>query len=144
MKKQINKQTIINFTIILAFAVIFIVLLAQYISIAQLNSRKAKLDAELKSTTGQYKKLNDEYQNISDNYDDYVESYVRDNYDYVEDGDVLINKDWTLNKTIIKKWKICVFHFFNNKIKRKNYCFFIKHWKFIKQMFYNYSKFENF
>ena len=92
MKKQIDKQTIIKMIIYVAFAILILVLLAQYISMAQLNSKKAKLDAELNSTTSQYEKLNDEYNDINENYDDYVEDYVRDNYDYVEDGDVLFNK----------------------------------------------------
>ena len=92
MKKQIDKQTIIKMIIYVAFAILILVLLAQYISMAQLNNKKAKLDAELNSTTSQYEKLNDEYNDINENYDDYVEDYVRDNYDYVEDGDVLFNK----------------------------------------------------
>lgn len=91
-KINFNKQNIIKIAIGIVFAVFFVILFAQYITMAQLSAKQSKLDAELEDTTSQYEKLNAECTEIEENYDDYVEGYVRDNYDFVEEGDVLINK----------------------------------------------------
>ena len=92
MEKSKTISIIIKTSIGILFGVFFVILLSQYISIAQLNSKNEKLKKELALTSEQYQTLNNEYQNISSNYEDYVEDYVRDNYDYVHDDEILINK----------------------------------------------------
>lgn len=92
MEKSKAISIMIKTAIGILFAVFFVVLLSQYITIAQLNSKNDKLNTELNSTTQQYQELDKQYQDISSNYEDYVEDYVRDNYDYVHDDEILINK----------------------------------------------------
>lgn len=82
-------SNIIKLTIGIIFAIFFVVLFSQYISMAQLNAKKDKLDAELATTTKQHETLSNEYDNISQNYEDYVEEYVRDNYDYGYEGETI-------------------------------------------------------
>jgi len=92
MEKSKAISIMIKTTIGVLFAVFFVILLSQYITIAQLNSKNGQLNAELSSATQRYNELDKEYKDISSNYEDYVENYVRDNYDYGHDDDVLINK----------------------------------------------------
>lgn len=92
MEKSKTISIIIKTSIGILFGVFFVILLSQYISIAQLNSKNEKLKKELALTSEQYQTLDNEYQNISSHYEDYVEDYVRDNYDYVYDDEILINK----------------------------------------------------
>ena len=68
------------------------ILLSQYITMAQLDKKQSSLDAELLASTKQQEDLNNQYNDINDNYDDFVENYVRDNYDYTNGDDILINK----------------------------------------------------
>ena len=83
--------TIIKTSIAILFAVFFIVLLAQYISIAQLNAKNERLDSELQTANQQYDELTNQYNDIANNYDDYVEDYVRENYDYGYEGEIKFN-----------------------------------------------------
>ena len=92
MEKSKAISIIIKTTISILFAVFFVILLSQYITIAQLNNKNDRLNAELSSATNQYNELDKTYNDISSNYEDYVEDYVRDNYDYGHDDDILINK----------------------------------------------------
>jgi len=87
MDKTKTISTIIKTSIGIIFAIFFVVLISQYISMAQLNAKKDRLDLELSAITQQYENLSNEYDNISENFEDYVEDYVRDNYDYGYDGE---------------------------------------------------------
>ena len=60
---------------------------------AQLNKKRYELNSELNATKKQYEDLSNTNDDISNNYEDYVTEYARDNFDYVEDGEILINKD---------------------------------------------------
>ena len=108
MEKQKLISNIIKVSIAILFAIIFIVLFSQYITMAQLKNKNSKLDAELANTKQQYDDLSQQYDDISNNYEDYVTDYVRDNYDYVEDGEILINKDWYILK--LKQTLVCFFY----------------------------------
>lgn len=93
MEKQKFISNLIKVSIVVLFAVVLILLLSQYITIAQLKNKRAKLDTELAETKQQYDDLSQENDDISNNYEDYVTDYARDNFDYVADGEILINKD---------------------------------------------------
>ena len=93
MEKQKYISNLIKVSIVVLFAVLIILLFGQYITMAQLKSKNAKLDSELATTKQQYDELSKEYDDISSNYEDYVTDYARDNFDYVADGEILINKD---------------------------------------------------
>lgn len=93
MEKQKYISNLIRVSIVVLMAIVLLVLLSQYITMAQLQNKSAKLDAELAATKQQYDDRKNEYDDISNNYEDYVTDYTRDNYDYVEDGEILINKD---------------------------------------------------
>ena len=93
MDKSKAMSIIIKTSICILFAVFFVVLLSQYITIAQLNKKNQSLNSELSAVTQQQQELTDRYNEINDNYDDYVEDYMRDNYDYVKEDQVLINKN---------------------------------------------------
>ncbi len=93
MDKSKAISIIIKTTICILFAVIFVVLLSQYITIAQLNKKNESLNTELSTITKQQEELTKQYNDINNNYEDYVEDYMRDKYDYVKDDQVLINKD---------------------------------------------------
>ena len=92
MEKQQLVSKIIKISISILFVVFFVILLGQYITMAQLNAKQSKLDGELNSKTEQYQTLNNEYEQISQNYEDYVTDYARDNFDYVAEDEILINK----------------------------------------------------
>ena len=83
--------TIIKTSIAILFAIFFVILLAQYISIAQLNAKNERLDSELQTANQQYEDLSNEYNSIASNYDDYVEDYVRENYGYGYEGEIVFN-----------------------------------------------------
>ena len=93
MEKQKYISNLIKVSIVVLFAVLIILLLGQYITMAQLKNKSARLDAELASTKQQYDDLSQQHDDISNNYEDYVTGYARDNFDYVDDGEILINKD---------------------------------------------------
>ena len=93
MEKQKLISTLIKVSIAVIFAILFIVLLSQYITMAQLNKKRYELNSELNATKKQYEDLSNTNDDISNNYEDYVTEYARDNFDYVEDGEILINKD---------------------------------------------------
>ena len=93
---HLSQKTIsllIKASIGIILAVLFVVLLAQYITMAQLGAKQESLDRELETATAQYQELEAEYNNINDNYDEYVEFVTRNNDDYGFDDDVLINKN---------------------------------------------------
>lgn len=92
MEKQELYTKIIKICIGAIFAIFFVVLLSQYISIAQLKAKQANLNNEYATQSQKYSDLTNEYNDISNNYDDYATDYARDNYDYVADGEILINK----------------------------------------------------
>ncbi len=93
MEKQQFVSKVIKISVIIIFVIFFIILFGQYITIAQLNAKKSKLDDELSAQTEQYQVLEEEYSNISNNYEDYVKKTARDNHDYVEEDEILINKE---------------------------------------------------
>lgn len=93
MEKHKLISNIIKVSVVVLFAIFFIILLSQYITMAQLKNKETKLNAELEGTKQQYDELSKKNDNISSNYEEYVVDYVRDNYDYVKDGEILINKD---------------------------------------------------
>lgn len=92
MEKQQLISKIIKISIGIIFAVFFVILLSQYITMAQLDAKQKNLDNELKTQTEQYDALNEQYRHIADNYEEYVTDYVRDNFDYSNEEDILINK----------------------------------------------------
>ena len=92
MEKEQFVSKVIKISISILFVVFFAILLGQYITMAQLSAKQSKLNDELNSKAEQYQILNDEYENISNNYDEYVTDYSRDNFNYVEDDEILINK----------------------------------------------------
>ena len=92
MDKQQFVSKVIKISISILLAVFFVILLCQYITMAQLDAKQSKLNGELNSKTEQYQTLNDEYERISENYEDYVTNYARDNFDYVAEDEILINK----------------------------------------------------
>ena len=92
MEKQQLVSKVIKISISVLFVVFFAILFGQYITMAQLNSKQSRLADEFAEKQNQYQTLNDEYQSIANNYEDYVTDYSRDNFDYVEDGEILINK----------------------------------------------------
>ncbi len=79
-------------TIGVVIAIMMIVLLSQYITIAKLNKNKNNLNGELQTLTSQKEQLDNEYDKINSNYDEYVSDYVRDKFDYVDKDEILINK----------------------------------------------------
>lgn len=93
MEKQKYISNLIKVSIVVLFAVILILLFSQYITMAQLKNKGAKLDSELATTKQEYDELSQKHDDISNNYEDYVTDYARDNYDYVADGEILINKN---------------------------------------------------
>ena len=92
MDRSKTISNIIKLCIVIGLFVISIVLLAQYIAIAQLNAKQQKLSTELETATQEYTELSSTYESISQNYEEYVEDYMRDNYDYVDEGEVIFNK----------------------------------------------------
>ena len=64
MEKSKVISIMIKTSIGILFAVFFVVLLSQYIVIAQLNNKNDKLKAELATSTQQYEELDKEYQDI--------------------------------------------------------------------------------
>lgn len=92
MERQQLISKIIKISIGIIFAVFFVILLSQYITMAQLSAKQQNLTNELQTQTTEYEKLNEEYESIAENYEDYVTDYTRDNYDYSSEGDILINK----------------------------------------------------
>ena len=84
-------STVIKTSIAILFAIFFIVLLSQYISIAQLNAKNDRLNTELETATQEYESRSNEYNSIAENYEDYVEDYVRENHEYGFEGETLFN-----------------------------------------------------
>ena len=93
MEKQQLVSKIIKISIGIVFAIFFVVLLAQYITMAQISAKQKRLDAQVETQQEEYDKISKEYDDISENYEDYITDYVRDNFDYVADGEILINKN---------------------------------------------------
>ena len=94
MEKTITISTIIKAVIGIIFAIFFVVLLSQYISIAQLNAKNERLSAELASKSQQFDDLNNEKDAISENgeyKDTYIEDYVREHYQYGYEDETLFN-----------------------------------------------------
>lgn len=84
---------LIKTAIVIAFSIIAIILLWQYIQIAKLNATNDKLNAELSSATQQSSSLNNQKNEITNNYEEYVADYVRDKYNYTEKDEIIINKN---------------------------------------------------
>ena len=91
--KNNNIAIIIKTATIVLFAMFFVILLSQYITMAQLEAKKSKLEKDFETLTTEYTEIQSEYENIRDNYEEYVESTSRNNYDYGYEDDVLINKN---------------------------------------------------
>ena len=94
MEKQQLISKIIKISIGILFAVFFVVLLAQYITMAQISNKQSKLDAQIEAQQEELDKKTAEYDELSDadKYNEYVTDYVRDNFDRVAEDEVLINK----------------------------------------------------
>lgn len=92
MERQQLISKIIKISIGIVFAIFFVVLLAQYITMAQLSNKQKQLDAQIEAEQTELDKKTKEYDEIAENYEDYITDYVRDNYDYVADDEILINK----------------------------------------------------
>lgn len=90
--KQDTISKIIKISIGIVFALFFIILLSQYITIANLNEKASSLHRQQAEVAQTLEQKNNQYNDINDNYDKYVEDYARDNYDYVDDGEILFNK----------------------------------------------------
>lgn len=90
--KQDTISKIIKISIGIVFAIFFIILLSQYITIANLNAKASSLHRQQAEVAQTLEQKNNQYNDINDNYDKYVEDYARDNYDYVDDGEILFNK----------------------------------------------------
>ena len=84
-------STVIKTSIAILFAIFFVLLLSQYISIAQLNAKNDSLNNELQSATQELENYNQEHDNIANNYESFVEDYVRENFEYGYEGETSFN-----------------------------------------------------
>lgn len=72
---------------------IFVIILAyQYITIGKLNSEYNSLKTQETALQTQYDDYESQKSEIESDYDSFVKDYARDEHNYTQEGEILINK----------------------------------------------------
>lgn len=70
-----------------------IVLLCQYITLAKLNNQNNSLSQEYETLVAQKSDLENQKQGIESDYENFVTDYARDQHNYTQEDEILINKN---------------------------------------------------
>ena len=83
---------IVKTAICVIIGLLAVILVWQYANINALNNQNQQLQAEYSALAQEHEDILAKKQAVENNYEDYVADYVRDNFDYTQQDEILINK----------------------------------------------------
>lgn len=84
---------IVKAAICIVIGILAVILIWQYANINSLSRQNEQLQAEYTALSQEHQSIESKKQAVENNYDEYVADYVRDNFDYTQQDEILINKN---------------------------------------------------
>lgn len=87
---NVDKWKVIKYIAFAVIALMFVVLVAQYVNLGKLSSENNRLNAELVSKTEELASKEQQQENISQNYDQFVEDEAKEKYNMKNNDEQVI------------------------------------------------------